>query len=97
MGFRSCCIAATGAFALTPVTRKRGGGSAIRSPWLAPPVNEGRGPEPGVRLAHPSRDQLGVLRSVVEDQDPVHAWYQVVGSSTSPRSRSSSVSRWRAR
>ena len=50
-----------------------------------------------VRLAHPPRDQLGVLRSVVEDQDPVHAWYQVVGSSTSPRSRSSSVSRCRAR
>src|SRR2546422_8670560 len=50
-----------------------------------------------VRLAHAPRDQLRVLRSVVENQDPVHAWYQVVGSSTSPRSRSSSVSRCRAR
>src|SRR2546422_4246502 len=27
-----------------------------------------------VRLAHAPRDQLGVLRSVVENQDPVHAW-----------------------
>src|SRR3989442_11554643 len=46
MGFRSCCMAATGAFALTPVTRKRGGGSAIRSPWLAHTVIEVRGSNP---------------------------------------------------
>src|SRR2546426_8758355 len=46
MGFVSCCMAATGAFALTPVTRKRGGGSAIRSPWLAHTVIEVRGSNP---------------------------------------------------
>src|SRR5439155_26975980 len=49
-----------------------------------------------VRLAYPARDELRELRAVVEDQNPVHAppaRYQVVGSSTSPRSRSSSVSR----
>src|SRR5205814_8080239 len=51
-----------------------------------------------VRLAHAARDQLRELRAVVEDEDLVHdpPWYHVVGSSTSPRSRSSSVSRWRA-
>src|SRR5204863_9383960 len=55
-----------------------------------------------VRLAHPARDELGELRAVVEDEDLVHAppappaRYQVVGPSTSPRSRSSSVSRCRA-
>src|SRR5437660_4211608 len=51
-----------------------------------------------VRLAYAARDQLRELGAVVEDQDLVHdpPWYQVVGSSTSPRSRSSSVSRWRA-
>ena len=59
-----------------------------------------------VGLPHAARDQLRELRAVVEDQDAVHAppasplppppRYQVVGSTTSPRSRSSSVSRWRA-
>ena len=49
-----------------------------------------------VRLAYPAGDELRVLRSVIQDQDPAHARYQVVGSSTSPRSRSSSVSRCRA-
>ncbi len=49
-----------------------------------------------VRLAHAPRDELGELGAVVEDQDAVHAWYHVVGSRISPRSRSSSVSRCRA-
>jgi hypothetical protein len=49
-----------------------------------------------VRLAHPARDELGELRAVVQDQNAVHARYQVDGSSTSPRIRSSSGSRWRA-
>src|SRR5438270_653060 len=57
-----------------------------------------------VRLPHPARDELRELRPVVEDEDAVHPipfpvappWYHVVGSSTSPRSRSSRVSRWRA-
>src|SRR5207245_5311057 len=51
-----------------------------------------------VRLAHAARYQLRELRAVVEDEDLVHdpPWYHVVGSSTSPRSRSASVSRWRA-
>ena len=49
-----------------------------------------------VGLAHAARDQLGELRAVIEDENPVHAWNQVVGSTVSPRTRSSSVSRWRA-
>src|SRR6185503_8579628 len=48
-----------------------------------------------VRLADPPRDELGELRAVVEDEDPVHALYHVVGSAVSPRSRSSRVSRGR--
>ena len=49
-----------------------------------------------VRLAHAPRDELSELGAVIEDQDAVHARYQVVGSAFSPRSRSSRVSRWRA-
>ncbi len=49
-----------------------------------------------VGLAHPASDELRELRAVVEDQDAVHARYQVDGSNTSPRIRSSSGSRWRA-
>ncbi len=48
------------------------------------------------RFADTPRDQLRELRPVVEDEDAVHALYQVVGSAVSPRTRSSSVSRWRA-
>src|SRR6267378_4113608 len=48
------------------------------------------------RFPDAARDQLRELRAVVENEDAVHALYQVVGSAVSPRMRSSSVSRWRA-
>ena len=48
------------------------------------------------RFPDAPRDQLGELRTVIKDQDAIHALYQVVGSAVSPRMRSSSVSRWRA-
>ncbi len=49
-----------------------------------------------VGLSHTPRDQLGELGPEVEDQDAAHARYHVVGSRTSPRIRSSTVSRARA-
>src|SRR5213594_3702491 len=48
------------------------------------------------RFANTAGDQLRELGSAVENEDAVHALYQVVGSAVSPRTRSSSVSRWRA-
>ena len=48
------------------------------------------------RFADAPRDELRELRSAVENEDPVHALYHVVGSVVSPRIRSSRVSRCRA-
>src|SRR5437870_6816369 len=61
-----------------------------------PPARGGMALTVDVGLAHSPGDELGELGAVIEDQDAVHAWYQVVGSRISPRRRSSSVSRWRA-
>jgi len=48
-----------------------------------------------VGFTDPARDELRELRTVVEDEDPIHALYHVVGSAVSPRSKSSRVSRGR--
>src|ERR1044072_1105283 len=48
------------------------------------------------RLPNAARDELRELRAAIEDEDPIHALYHVVGSAVSPRNRSSSVSRCRA-
>jgi hypothetical protein len=49
-----------------------------------------------VRFADPAGDELRELRPAIENEDAIHAWYQVVGWAVSPRIRSSSVSRARA-
>ena len=48
------------------------------------------------RFAYPAGDELRELRPAIENENAVHALYHVVGSAVSPRTRSSSVSRWRA-